>query len=200
MAPQRSQSLEETLQDSSRSQFDRQCSALNWEPHPTNDWFVLIWGVIHYHTFHHICHSKSFQRCETRHQASKHAWTRMQITKQKSQKFALAYVYRTLSLCSIFYMVPVWIGRVAIPLALAFCVLACNPVPCGLHRTIQGAWPLWHLQRSDLVLHHMQQQKHSKTIDHRTTTATLLHSMTTAARFDAKTMKTVSWLIPWTVF
>ena len=35
----------------------------------------------------------------------------------------------------------------------------------------------------------MQQQKHAKTIDHRTTTATLVHSMTTAARFDAKTLE-----------
>lgn len=132
MAPQRSQSLEETLQDSSRSQLDRQYSVLNWEPHPTNDWFVLIWGVIHYHTFHHICHSKSLQRCKTRHQASKHARTRMQITKQKSQKFALAYDYRTLYVQ--FCTVPVWIRRVAIRLALAFCVLAWNPVPCGVFR------------------------------------------------------------------
>lgn len=115
-------------------------SVLNWEPHPTNDWFVLIWGVIRYQTFHHICHSKSFQRCETGHQASKQAWTRMQITKQKSQTFALAYVYRTLYVQ--FCTVPVWIRRVAIRLALAFCVLACNPVPCGLHRTMSRSMAL----------------------------------------------------------
>jgi len=199
MAPQRSQSLEETLQDSSRSQFDRQCSVLNWEPHPTNDWFVLIWGVIHYHTFHHICHSKSFQRCETRHQASKHAWTRMQITKQKSQKFALAYVYRTLSLCSILHGACLnWPSSYS----SSFGILRFGLQPSAMRSSQNNSRRMALVASSTIWLGAASYAaaKHSKTIDHRTTTATLLHSMTTAARFDAKTMKAVSWLIPWTVF